>query len=295
MDVKAMRFVWTIGILICLSQQMAIASDFIIFRDIGASNTPLVKINADGSGRQEVIGDVEYFTVSPDQRFLVVFKSGCEKKSICVTTIYDLVDGRKKVIELSHVEWNNSWWSDDSVTLNFFRSVRVDDGGPACGEGDEQKGCAASARLEAGTLSVLTGILEIKKDFGVGQFSKLAEYENKNRSVISEAVSKDGKKLLRWEKTIDVFVKVLLLNIASGVEKPVFSRERGDFAAGITVNRHAWSPDSYHFVVNYIRSGPFSKWIICTINAHSLERKKIATGYDPHWIINGVLAANGHE
>jgi len=226
---------------------------------------------------------------------LVVFKNGCEKKNICVTTIYDLVDGRKKVLELSHAEWNNSWWSDDSVTLNFSRFVRVDDGGPACGEGDEQKGCAASARLEAGTLSVLTGILEIKKDFGVGQFSKLAEYENKNRSVISETVSKDETKLLRWEKTIDVFVKVLLLNVASRVETPVFSRKRGDFAAGITVNRHAWSPDSNHFVVNYIRSGPFSKWTICIINAHSLERKKIATGYDPHWIINGVLAAKGHE
>ena len=295
MDVEMMRFIWTIGILICLSRNVAIASDFILFRDIGASNTPLVKINADGSGRQEVISDVEHFTVSPDQKFLVVFKNGCEKKNICATTIYDLVHGRKKVLELPHAEWSGSWWSEDSITLNFFRSVRVGDSGPACGEGDEQEGCAARARLEAGVLSVLTGIFEIKKDFGIGQYSRLAEYENKNRIVISEAVSKDGTKLLRWKRNIDLFVKVLLVNIASGVEKTVFTWERGDFTAGMTVNRHAWSPDSNHFVVNYIRGGPFSKWTICTINAHSLERKKIASGYDPHWIINGVLAAKGHE
>lgn len=287
-----MRFVWTIGILTCLFQQMAIAGDFILFRDIEASNTPLVKINADGSGRQVVLEDVEYFAISPDQKYLAVFKSGCEKKNTCVTIIYNLVNGRKKILELPHAAWNKSWWSDDSVTLNFYRYVRADDGGPACGEGDDQEGCAARARLEVGTLSVLTGIFEIKKEFGIGQFSKLAEYEDKNRSIILEAVSKDKTKLLRWKKNIDIFEELLVLNIKSGIEKPVFTRRRGDFASGITVNRHSWSPDSDQFVVNYIRSGPFSKWTICTINAHSLERKKIAIGYDPHWIINGVL--HGH-
>jgi hypothetical protein len=280
---------WFKILLIFSVHNIALADDFILFRDIVASNTPLVKINADGSGRQEVVSDVEFFTVSPDQKFLVVFKNSCEKKNVCAITIYDLAQGRKKILKLPHAEWSGSWWSEDSITLNFFRSVRVGDSGPSCGEGDEQEGCAARARLEAGVLSVLTGIFEIKKDFGIGQYSKLSEYEDKNRIVISEAVSKDGTKLLRWKRNIDLFVKVLLVNIASGVEKTVFAWERGDFTEGMTVNRHAWSPDSDYFVVNNIRGGPFSKWTICTINAHSLERKKIVTGYNPHWIINGVL------
>lgn len=71
----------------------------------------------------------------------------------------------------------------------------------------------------------------------------------------------------------------------------MFKWERGDFTAGITVNRHSWSPDCNHFVVNYLQGGPFSKWTVYTQNAHSSERKKIATGYDPYWIINGVLTA----
>ncbi|MCU7827471.1 MAG: hypothetical protein KZQ85_00235 [Candidatus Thiodiazotropha sp. (ex Myrtea sp. 'scaly one' KF741663)] len=291
MDNKVMRLVYSFIILICFSLQMAIASDFILFRDIEASNTPLVKINADGSGRQVVINDVEYFTITPDQGHLAAFKSGCEKKNICLATIYNLIDGTKKVLELPHAEWSDSWWSDDSVTLNFIRHIRVDDGGPACGEGDDLEGCAARAQMVAGTLSVLTGNIKTKKDFGVGQFAKLAEYENKNKTVISEAISNDRKKILRWKKSIDLFTKVSIIDVSSGYEKPVFTWKRGDFTSGITVNRHSWSPDCNHFVLNYIRGGPFSKWTIYTQNARSLERKKIATGYDPHWIINGVLIA----
>jgi hypothetical protein len=56
----------------------------------------------------------------------------------------------------------------------------------------------------------------------------------------------------------------------------VFEKERGDFTPGIGVNRHAWSPDGNHFVVNYIRGGISTKWTICTIDTHNIERKKIA-------------------
>jgi hypothetical protein len=157
MEIKAMRYILPIALCICFSQPMAMAEDFILFRDIEASNGPLVKIKADGTGRQIVENDVEDFTVSPDQKFLVVFKRGCELKNICASIIYDLVDGRKNILQIPHAQWHDSWWSTDGVTLNFNREVRVDNGGPACGEGDDYKGCAARARLEAGTFSVLTG------------------------------------------------------------------------------------------------------------------------------------------
>jgi hypothetical protein len=289
MEIKAMRYILPIALCICFSQPMAMAEDFILFRDIEASNGPLVKIKADGTGRQIVENDVEDFTVSPDQKFLVVFKRGCELKNICASIIYDLVDGRKNILQIPHVQWRDSWWSTDGVTLNFYREVRVDNGGPACGEGDDYKGCAARARLEAGTFSVLTGKFEIKKDFGVGQFAKLAKFEKENRVVILEAASKDKTQSLHWKKDIDAFVKVWIKDNASGVERLVFEKKRGDFTPGIAVNRHAWSPDGNHFVVNYIRGGIFTKWAIYTIDTHILERKKIAKGHDPHWIINGHL------
>ncbi len=286
-----MRCILSIALLICLSQQTVMAEDFILFHDIAYSNGFLVKIKADGANKQIVENNVEHFTVSPDQKFLVVFKRGCAIKNICSSIIYNLVDGKKITLEIPHAQWDDSWWSADGVTLNFYRKVRVDNGGPACGEGDEPWGCAARARLEAGTFSALTGIFEIKNNFGVGQFSKLEKFEKENRIIITEAVSKDRLASLRWNKNIDAFVKVWVTNNTSGFEKLLFETERGDFTSGMSVNRHAWSPDGNHFVVNYKRSGIFSKWKIYTINVHSLERKMIATGYDPQWIVNGVLSA----
>jgi hypothetical protein len=63
MEIKAMRYILSITLCICFSQPMAMAEDFILFRDIEASNGPLVINKADGTDRQIVENDVEDFTV----------------------------------------------------------------------------------------------------------------------------------------------------------------------------------------------------------------------------------------
>lgn len=264
------------------------AGDAIVFKQW----TPprIVSVNPDGSGFKIIQDEAATFTVSPDKSKMVVFKEDCLKQDNCTITVYDLHHSSRRMISKPHAEWfMGKWISNEEYYV--YRQVRQDNGGHACGPGDEVNGCAARAIIQTAKFNVQTLAFTVDKDYGVGNYEALEKYFPSKPQETAPSMSPDSKYVLQWNGS-EYWEKALTLAVnGAKEEKKIFQRKPADFAEGYVFTSSPWSPDSKSIVLDYYPGGLFytmfsGKHKIVVVDRASLHKRTIGKGDQPYWLPN---------
>jgi hypothetical protein len=290
-------FLLVITLLILLVSSEAYSDDAIVYLNY---NSELVAIYGPKKERIVIDPQIDYFTVSPDARFVIAFRAGCLNDENCTAHIYDLANATMEAVFMPFGNWGLCWWAIDSSRIYVIRELRQKDRGPACKD-EDQYGCAARAIVQLAGYDLLQKAFFVEKEFEpcsgrerLAQYNKENNYESPSAGDI---LSPDGKWKLSWgkEKIERDWVKpeVVLVSMSTGLEKNVWVDPRCDFCSAVRVSNHPWSKDSKQFVLTKIPGGIF-RWTfrigiettVYSIDITSLKWTELDKGVDAYWFPN---------
>ncbi|MBN1664544.1 MAG: hypothetical protein JW943_13165 [Deltaproteobacteria bacterium] len=265
----------------------ALARDAIVYHE--RSSSKIFAATVDGFRPRVIQNAAIGFTVSPGADKMMVFHNGCIDKDTCWLTLYDLKKATARTVESSHADWLSGKWISNE-TFYVTREVRSDNGGRACGEGDELNGCAARAILQIARFDLASGNLSIVKVLGIGDYAALNNEFPREREAVP-AISYDSRHALIWIGS-DYWSQALVVRENhTGHELKLFQRKPRDFAEYYHYTKMPWSPDSKSFVMEYYPGGFFytvfsGKKKIVVIDRASFHKRIIDQGWQPYWLPN---------
>lgn len=230
--------------------------------------------------------NANYFIVSKDGGTIVSFHQNCADNKACKIKIFDLDSAVYWEKTLPFGNWEQSWWANDDKRLYVVRQIRERDGKPACGEDEEQFGCAMRAILQISTYHIRNDRFIVEREFERGDYSSLADYEESVKPAEGHVVMSPDKASNLVEAADSI---TLVQNQQSRL---VFRQPGGDFSDSVWFTKHPWSPDSRSFVVTYWSGGLFrvifslAKSYVYKIDISTMEWTKLVHGRAAYWLPN---------